>query len=185
MSDAELIEEYHKGNDAALEKLINRYISPIFNFVSVYIHDKQSAEDITQEVFVKMWRHLKRFDVNKNFKTWLYTIAKRTAWDFLRKYKIMPSSLTEEVHLEQMQDTATSPSEKMKVADRQKLVQLALEKLPILYQEVLNLYYIEDLNFREIAEVLNESINTVKSRHRRGLIMIKKLISLDDAPKNS
>lgn len=86
-TDEQLIKNYLKGDDNSLEILIRRYLKPIYFFVYGYTKDEQKAEDIAQEVFVKIWKNLKKFDKNKNFKTWIFTIAKNTALDYLKKKK--------------------------------------------------------------------------------------------------
>ena len=86
-SDEQLINNYLKGDEKSLEILIHRYLKPIYNFVYRYVNNKQEAEDVTQEVFVKTWRNLKKFKRNKSFKTWIFSIAKNTAIDSFKKKK--------------------------------------------------------------------------------------------------
>ncbi|MDP2630883.1 MAG: sigma-70 family RNA polymerase sigma factor, partial [Candidatus Uhrbacteria bacterium] len=91
-SDNELISSYLSGNEQALESLIQRYLKLIYSFVYRYTGDAASADDLTQEVFVRVWRNLKRFDQEKSFKTWLFAIAKNAALDLLKKKKAIPFS---------------------------------------------------------------------------------------------
>lgn len=81
--DNQLIAEYLQGREQALEILINKYLGQIYGFVYRLVGKPEEAEDITQEVFVKVWRSLKKFDKEKSFKPWLFKIAKNTAMDFL------------------------------------------------------------------------------------------------------
>ena len=87
MEDKQLIVEYLKGDEKALETLFSRYLKPIYTFVYRLTGNAQDAEDISQEVFVKVWKNLKKYDDTRSFKTWLFTIAKNTAYDLLRKNK--------------------------------------------------------------------------------------------------
>ncbi|MBI4159946.1 sigma-70 family RNA polymerase sigma factor [Candidatus Wolfebacteria bacterium] len=73
--------------EVSLELLIRRYLKPIYGFTYRYVGAGQDTEDVTQETFVKVWRNLKKFDQNKSFKTWIFSIAKNTAIDFLKKKK--------------------------------------------------------------------------------------------------
>ncbi len=91
-SDQKLIANYLAGDEKSLEILINRYLRPIYSFVYRHVGNGEVAEDITQEVFVKVWRNLKKFDQNKSFKTWIFTIAKNTSFDFFKKKKAIPFS---------------------------------------------------------------------------------------------
>jgi len=91
-SDYQLINNYLKGDEESLEILIQRYLKPIYSFVYRYIGNAHETEDITQEVFVRMWRNLRKFDQQKSFKTWIFAIAKNASLDFLKKKKAIPFS---------------------------------------------------------------------------------------------
>jgi RNA polymerase sigma-70 factor, ECF subfamily len=162
--DEQLVDGYLKGDAQALEVLIWRYLKPVYNFSYRRVGNVQEAEDVTQEVFVKVWRNLKKFDRNKSFRAWIFSIAKNTVIDFLRKKKTVSLS---EIDAE----TLAAP---VSLAD--KIESSVLRKLSPVYRAVLSLYCNGHLNFREIAETTGESINTVKSRHRRALLRLKKLL---------
>ena len=186
-SDQQLIAAYFKGDEKSLETLIKRYLKPIFSFTYRYVGNYQEAEDITQDVFVKVWRNLKKFDQNKSFKTWVFTIAKNTSIDWLKKKKAMPFSKFEDEEgknalLERIVDTAPLPDELFARADMARILNSAMEKLLPKYRMVLFLRYNDHFNFREIAESLGEPLDTIKSMHRRALIMLKKLLPFDRLP---
>ena len=84
-SDQQLISAYLKGDQAALEILISRYLRLVYDFICQFAKNSADAQDITQEVFIKVWKNLKKFDRQKSFKSWLYTISKNAALDFLRQ----------------------------------------------------------------------------------------------------
>jgi RNA polymerase sigma-70 factor, ECF subfamily len=179
--DNNLISQYLKGEEKSLELLIAKYLKPIYGFVYNFISNQTDAQDIVQEVFIKVWKHLKRFDQNKSFKTWLFSIAKNTIYDFLRKKKTIPFSDLENEDgdnpvLDNLADDNPLPDELFERADLAEFLKATLEKIPPNYRLVLNLYYQDQFNFREIAEILNESIDTVKSRHRRALILLNKIL---------
>jgi RNA polymerase sigma-70 factor (ECF subfamily) len=175
LSDEKLIAAYLEGDDHSLENLIERYANHIYNFIRHYIHNLQEAEDLTQDVFIKVWKHIRKFDLSKSFKVWIFQIARNTAIDFLRKKKeISFSDMAEEDDVFETPDLEPLPSELLEKKESQKMVKEALEQMPLKYREVLTLYFQNQLNFREISEINNESIDTVKSRHRRGLLILKK-----------
>src|SRR3989338_146778 len=91
-SDQQLIADYLTGDEKSLKILYGRYLKPIYSFVYRYVGGGQDVEDVTQDAFVKVWRNLKKFDQNKSFKTWIFSIAKNTAIDFLKKKKAIPFS---------------------------------------------------------------------------------------------
>lgn len=194
-SDIQLIEGYLKGEEESLKVLIGRYLKPIFNFVYRYAgNNRHEAEDITQETFVKIWRNLNKFDSKRNkageeksFKVWIFQIAKNTAFDYLRKKysfdkkkRILLFSEIETVEnkgnfLENIADSSPLPDEIFQRNELVKELNGTIEKLPLKYREILILRYNDHFTFQEISEVMKESINTVKSRHRRGLIQLRVL----------
>lgn len=180
--DRQLIANYLKGDRESLELLVRRYLKPLHRFVRSYAHDDVSAEDITQEAFVKMWRNIKKFDPHRSFKAWMFTIAKHTALDAIKKKKAVPFSrfeneAGENVLMETIADPTTGPHEHALRRAEAQALQGAIGTLSTKYRAVLSSYYHDHLNFREIAYVSGESLNTVKSRHRRGLLLLHKLLS--------
>lgn len=180
-NDTILIQNYLLGDDKSFEILVKEYLKPIYSFVYRYVESAQDAQDITQEVFVKVWRNLKKFDQEKSFKTWIFSIAKNAAIDFLRKKKPIPFSKFENEEGENMlvdtlADPITLPSELFKQADIARMLTSAMKKLSPKYRMVLYLRYNDHFKFREIAESLGKPFHTVKSRHRRALILLKKIL---------
>ena len=181
-SDQEFISSYLNGDSESLEILIQNYIKPIYSFVYRYTGNSQDAEDITQETFVKAWRHLKGFDQKKSFKIWIFQIAKNTAIDFLKKKKTIPFSEFENEDGENMitetlADPSPLPQELLEKAGMAHILHSAMEKLSPKYPMVLFLRYNDHFNFREISESLGEPLHTITSRHRRALIQLKKLLT--------
>lgn len=181
-SDQQLIAEYLTGDEGSLEILFARYLKPIFSFSYRYVGSGHEAEDIAQEVFVKVWRNLKKFDQNKSFKTWIFSIAKNTAIDFLKKKKAIPFSEFENEDGENMitetlADPSPLPQELLERASMAQMLNSAMEKLSHKYRMVLFLRYNDHFNFREIAESLGEPLSTITSRHRRALIKLKEILT--------
>lgn len=177
LTDQQLIEEYLEGDAKSFEHLLDRYLSLVVNFLNSIVGNRQSAEDLSQEVFVKVWRNIKKFHTEKNFKTWLLVIAKNTALDYLRKQKIKSwefDSLDDEEKgaldlpsLEPLPDEILSRKEL--VVEINNLV----NALNSSERTLIELYYREQMTFEEIAEILGESVNSTKSRHRRLLLKLR------------
>ncbi len=190
LSDQELIDKYLKGDEKSLEILIQRHLKSIYNFAHRYTGDIQEAEDITQDVFVKAWRNLKKpvfgfsrgFDPKKgNFKAWLFSIAKNACLDFLKKKRAIPLSdfenkKGENLIAETFADPVLLPEEIIAKKELTYAFADAAAKLPLKYQKILFLRHNDDFTFRQIAEFLNEPLNTIKSRYRRALLFLRKLL---------
>jgi RNA polymerase sigma-70 factor (ECF subfamily) len=179
--ESQLVIESLAGKQASFAELVNRHLSGVYNFAYRYVRDAADADDIAQETFVRAWKNLNKFDTSKNLKTWLFTIAKNASLDMLKKKKPMAfSKITEtESELESFLAPYIASGELPEVAVDQKLlkgdIDEALAKLPSAYRAVLALRYNEHLKFREIAAMLGEPIDTVKSKHRRGLALLKNI----------
>jgi RNA polymerase sigma-70 factor (ECF subfamily) len=174
LEEKELIEKYLKGDEKALESLISKYLKPIYSFIFGYVQNQQDAEDLTQETFLKMWRNLKKFKKEENFEKWLFTIAKNTCFDFLRKKR--KNLILNAENLEIIADLAHPLLEKMEKESLLEKLKKEIENLPFKMKEVIDLHYNFGLNFREISEILGEPVNTVKSRHKRAISKLKRSI---------
>jgi len=180
LSDKELIILYlKKHEERALEILINRYLKPIYNFIFRLTNNQQEVEDLTIETFLKMWKNLKRFNLKKNFRSWLFTIAKNTTFDFFRKKKAYPFSYLSffDENFEEKIPSEISLEEEINQDYNLKILEEEMKRLPLNYRLVLFLRYNDHLSFSEISEILERPVNTIKSWHFRALKILKKNIS--------
>lgn len=181
-TDAEIVRAVLRGNKNAFPVLLDRHMNAVYKFAFRYMRNHEDADDVTQEAFVRAWKNLRRFDDTKNFKTWLFTIAKNAALDILKKKRPLSFSQLgeEEGRLEALIAPYTEQPELPDALYERKLVKAdlvaALATLPQNYRTVLTMRYEGNLKFREIAEELREPIDTVKSKHRRGLMLLRKFI---------
>lgn len=177
-TDEQLIAKYLKGDEAAFEALVKKYLPLIYSFSRQYTGSSTNAADIAQETFVKVWRNLKKFDQTKSFKPWLFTIAKHTALDWLRKKEEIPFSAFEHdgvnTILESIVDINPSPEMIFESARNAERIKHSFDSLPENYKAVMSLRHEGDFTFREIAKFLKAPVNTVKSRYRRALRILRK-----------
>jgi RNA polymerase sigma-70 factor, ECF subfamily len=180
-TDDELVMNFLAGDDSAFDELLKRYLKPIYNFLYRFTNDSSAADDITQDTFIKVWKYLKRFNPEKKFKTWIFTIAKNTVYDNLKKKKTIPFSFFTdedgENWLENIPDENILPDEILERKNIAEELDAVLQKLPPHYRAILILHYKEDFSLHEIVEILDEPYNTVKSRHQRGLRKLKILFN--------
>ena len=181
-TDRALVEAFLGGNEDSFAALLERHLPVTYKFTYRYLQNADDTNDVVQEVFIKAWKHIKKFDMNRNFRTWLLTIDKNTALDFLKKKRPVLFSRIEEgdgdldSFLAPYLEGADLPDEALEKREMKAHLQEVLRELAPSYRTVLTLRYNEHLKFREIAEILEEPIDTVKSKHRRGLALLQKAI---------
>lgn len=170
----------HGASEEAFAVLVNRYLKMTYNFLYQITKDRNVTDDLTQETFLKAWKNLKKFNTDKNFKTWLFTIAKNTAFDYFKKKKTTPFAFfeTEEGYnkLERIEDEEKDLEEIISQKEIEKKLEGKLEKLSDEYRVLLLMRYKDGFSVREIAEILEKPYNTVKSQHQRALASLKKEI---------
>ncbi|MCX6793066.1 MAG: RNA polymerase sigma factor [Candidatus Falkowbacteria bacterium] len=174
-NDEKLIILAKKGDEQAFSALVQRYLSLVYNFSFRYVKSSVEAEDITQEVFIKVWKNLKKFDESKNFSPWLYKITKNTSLDWLKKKTDKPFAALGEFFADNLSDNNELEKEIIKSGLQEELQQ-ATESLSPISANIFSLYTKDQLTFLEIANKTKISINTVKSRYRRALDLIKRKI---------
>lgn len=184
-NDQHLVAAYLSGDESALAEIVDRYLKPIYNFVYRFTGSSGDAEDITQETFLKVWKNLKRYKKGESFKAWIFSIARNTAIDWMRKKKNLAFSDFENEEggnslSDILVDAEPLPDAILARAEDQKFVENLLEKLSPKYREVILLHYNNHMTFEEIGQVLKKPLDTVKSQHRRALIELRKVIN---APK--
>jgi RNA polymerase sigma-70 factor, ECF subfamily len=182
-TDEELIPAYLSGEEEAFGELTQRHLGGVYSFALRLVGDNAAAEDIAQETFLKAWKSLKKYDAKTSkFKTWILRIARNTAIDYLRKKKHVPISAFEtESGSNVLAETVAAedelaPAMLERLDDARELHQ-TLEQLAPKHREILLLYYSNDCTFEDIASLLHEPTNTVKSRHRRALTALRGLLA--------
>jgi len=187
-TDEELVKLCKQGNNTSFQELMQRYIKPVFNFTYQYVHSTSEAEDITQDTFFKSWKNIQKFKEGKTWKPWIFTIARNTALDYIKKKKpILFSELDNEqdniLFADTLEDTGSLADQIFEDTQNIKELIIATGKLRPEYHSVLMLHYYQELSFEEIATVMNKPMNTVKSWHNRALKIVKKSLESFSAPK--
>ncbi len=166
------------GDVDAYGILVAKYQQRVFNLISRMVGQREAAEDLAQEVFIKAYRKIGEFRFESSFFTWLYTIAVNTCRNFYRKRE--PVAIDIEEHEGVMSAANTSPMEAQDEVvyrrQRAKIIREALEKLPAEHREALVLCDLEGLSYQEIADIMSVPIGTVRSRIFRARTAMKGLI---------
>jgi RNA polymerase sigma-70 factor (ECF subfamily) len=175
LEDAGVVTSFLGGEERAFQELVDRYQTRLLNFVYRTIGDREKAEDLVQEVFIRVYRHLHRFDRSKKFSTWIYTIASNLAKNELRNRSRNPLVLFQTIRKNwqdddrplQFEDTTARPDDLFRKRHLRELVEESVAKLPAHHREVFVLRELEGKSYEEIAEITECNLGTVKSRLNR------------------
>lgn len=181
LGDAELLGRLREQSAGAFEQLVDTYQGPVFGFVYRLLEDPSEASDVTQEVFLKVFRKLGEFRGECSLKTWVYRIAiheasNRRRWFHRHRHREKPMENEREedgTHWEDLVDQRDTPYEALHRREQIELVTQALRSMDERLRVALVLRDIEGLSYNEIAETLQISLGTVKSRILRGREALK------------
>jgi RNA polymerase sigma-70 factor (ECF subfamily) len=173
--DSAVVSAFLGGEERAFQELVERYQTRLLNFIYRTIGDRDRAEDLVQEVFIRVYRHLHRFDRSKKFSTWAYTIASNLAKNELRNRSRSPLVLfqtiqgtnEDEERPLQFEDSTSRPDDLYRKRHLRELVEQTVAQLPEHHRQVFVLRELEGKSYEEIAEITDCNLGTVKSRLNR------------------
>ncbi|MBZ5566224.1 MAG: sigma-70 family RNA polymerase sigma factor [Acidobacteriia bacterium] len=185
---ASLVRRCAAGDAVAWEEIVQRFNRRIYNICYRFTGSQHDAEDLAQEVFIKIYRTLKSYDTDKGaFMTWVATLTRNLLVDHFRKSKQdrVTDSMDEPITAEQdsisvaerLEDVGPSPDARLQTRETQEMVHKALQKLSPELREAVILRDLQDLDYREIALALKVPEGTVKSRINRGRTELARLLS--------
>jgi RNA polymerase sigma-70 factor, ECF subfamily len=188
--EAEIMTELRSGSEAAFDWLVTYYHAPVYAVISGILRNPNDAADVTQEVFLKAFRGIRAFRHGSSLKTWLYRIAVRESLNyrrwFWRHLRFQHSIEDEQLGgAAEFQDTGSSPFEELASREVQDAVHHALGEVPAVFRAAIILRDLEGLSYEEVAEVLDVSVGTVKSRILRGRRMLREILEPVLAPRKS
>ena len=175
LEDNQLVARFLDGERLAFPELVQRYQTRLLNFIYRTIGDRDRAEDLVQETFIRVYRHLHRFDQSKKFSTWIYTIASNLSKNELRNRSRNPLVLFQTIKKNweadhrplQWEDTSYRPDDLYRKRHLRDLVEKAIEQLPEHHRVVFVLREMEGKTYEEISEITSVNLGTVKSRLNR------------------
>ncbi|MDI6830471.1 MAG: sigma-70 family RNA polymerase sigma factor [Actinomycetota bacterium] len=172
-TDEELVRDFLAGDHAAFEELATRYQPAIMNMAYRLLGNRNDAGDVCQEVFVLLLRKLGSFRGEAKFSTWLYRVSLNACHDYARRSRRnvslseSPGDDLPEIEQRLADDGLEAPEASMERAEVQKAVREAISRLPYKFKEIIYLHDISGYNYKEVAEILDISLGTVKSRLNR------------------
>ena len=167
LTDAEMMLRVKAGDDSAFDYLVQKYRRAMINFMYRMAHNSAAAEDLAQEVFLRVYKHLRRFDERRDFAPWLYRIAVNVCRDIARK-RGREATLDESARAVQSADSAQ--------AEQRRMLMRALQELPAKERAALVLRDLEGLTTAEVATILGSSESTVRSQISTARVKIRKFI---------
>lgn len=178
-SDVQVIARARRGEESAFAELLRRFRAPVFNLCLRMLKNRDDAEDVAQDVFIKVFGMLERYDDRYAFRSWVFKIAANQCIDFIRRNRVKLQSLDEPLKFKgeeierQFPDEAPNPEETVETREIGQLLLEITDQLPPHYRSMIVLRHQEQLSYEEIAEVLDLPLGTVKARIHRARAMMK------------
>ena len=173
-SDEQLLADYRSGDKSSFSELVGRYQRELYHFLVRFLGNRAAAEDVFQETFLQVHQSAEQFDPQRRFRPWLFTIAANKARDLIRSQarrptnplqaSISPGDDESGEFIDLMQSVTAVPSEPMEREELQKQVQHTVTGMPEHLREILLLSYFHQFPYKQISEILDIPLGTVKSR---------------------
>lgn len=179
MTDEELVTAVQGGDSDAYKHVIDRYQGKIYAYIMRLTNHREEATDIAQDVFMKAYKHLHRFDTSRKFSSWVYRIAHNESVNWLKK-KTRAKIESIDSHAEIGVQYASSEDiheDLVRVQD-QRLIQEAIADLPEKYQQVMDMRYLQEFSYDEIAQALDKPVNTIGTLINRAKKKLAEKITL-------
>ena len=186
-SDEALMQELAQGAHLAFEELLTRYETPVITFCYAFLRNREAAEDIAQETFMRVFRNAKRYQPVAKFTTWLYKIAANLCINELKKGKLRSTlSLDEPAGpdpdgsriVERIAADTTSPLTALEQAEAQALISKAIEHLPPDQRTTLVMVEYHQMQYQDIAEILEVSVSAIKMRVKRARETLRETLKM-------
>jgi len=162
--DLELVELFQKGNEASFNELVRRYQEKVYRIAYRFVNDHDQADDIVQDVFIKIYSALRDFRGESGFYTWLYRITVNVALNAIRKRRLRDFIRIDEF-FETADDENDQPDNQIEKDEQRKLIEEAIAKLPEKQKAVFILRYHEELPYEDISLILKTSIGGLKANY--------------------
>ena len=182
-SDEMLAVNAQKGDKTAFEELFDRHKKPVLNFIYRMIGSRETAEEVCQEVFIKVYSHIDIYDPKRRFLTWLYTIARNLAKNALRDRKYFRDvSLEKAVHSDNEEitlkdivaDKGPAPRDMLHDKELEDVAKRVLDSMPLKYREAIVMCGTQGMTYKEVADIVGCSVAAVSIRFNKGKKMFMK-----------
>ncbi len=178
--DTALVKRAKDGDGKAYDELILLYKDAVYGIIFRMVRNKQEAEDLTQEAFIKAYNSINSFNEEYAFSTWLFKIATNNCIDFFRKRKLKTQSMDQTIRYkddtikQEYADPEESSDRGLLTSEKSQLIRDAIDQLPEKYRTAIVMRHTEEKSYEEIAQILKLPLGTVKARIFRAREMLKK-----------
>jgi RNA polymerase sigma-70 factor (ECF subfamily) len=179
MQDRELIEELQQGNLEALGEIYNRHHKMVYRTALAIVGDKEAASDLSQDVFLRLYRFANHIDLQRPLEPWLYRITANLSYTWVKRNHLGPRLVGALTEWFQASSKRACPHELTEQKEQMNQVRKAISALPLPQRMVVVMYYLNDLSLKEIAEALDIPPGTVKSRLHYGRQALKSSLGLE------
>jgi RNA polymerase sigma factor, sigma-70 family len=178
--EARLVKRALKGDQHAFVDIVDLYQDKLYHMAYRMLYNRQEAEDVVQDTFLRVYRNLDRYDDSMKFSTWIYRIATNLCIDRLRRRRPTYSLDAESTDHEGLDGYSVMPSDdrtpesEILLSETQRIIRQAIENLPAKYKTVMVLRYLQDMSLQEISDVMDMPVTTIKTRVHRGREFLRK-----------
>ncbi|MBI4117768.1 MAG: RNA polymerase sigma factor [Parcubacteria group bacterium] len=175
LSDEELCLMAQHGNKQAFSELLERYEKRLVSYARKFMNGSADAEDVVQEAFIKSYKNIRSFEASRKFSSWIYRITHNECVNMLKKRgrEIMPFFDTDTFFPHPF--AKENHEEEYEKKEMGEVLQSSLDRLPLKYRSVLMLYYLEEMSYKEISDILRIPLSTVGVRLKRGKEALQKV----------
>ncbi len=190
-TDQELVERSIDGDESAFNELINRYKRGVFTLIIRMVRNREVANDLSQDTFVKLYASLSSYNPKYKFSSWLFKIANNLTIDYLRKNRPNVLSLDEPIETDrdsvkiQVASGGENPLDRAESIELGEKIKEAIMDLPVDYRRVIVLRHVEDLTYEEIAVAIDLPLGTVKTLLFRGRRLLRKKLRIITEERNN
>jgi RNA polymerase sigma factor (sigma-70 family) len=172
-TDEELVDQIRQGDEEAYRLLIERHKPYIYTLVYRMVEHRETAEDLTQDVFIKLYRSLVHFRGDAKFTTWLYRLTTNLVTDYRRAQRRRPYEAILDKMKNWLSNRNEEPEAKALLKEERQTVQHLLAELPDKYRLIIYLYHYKQLSYQEISNVTQLPLKTIETRLYRGKSLLK------------
>jgi RNA polymerase sigma-70 factor, ECF subfamily len=187
LTDHDLVKLAQKGSEKAYRELLGRYQRPVFSLIYRMVRDREQAEDLAQETFVRVFNNIDRYDPAYKFSSWIFKIATNLTIDFIRRKEVPTVSIDGSRYATSADDIEAStitvesgeenPEELLEARELGAEIELAIGKLRPEYRQAIVLRHIDDLPYEEIAQIMALPLGTVKTYIHRGRKELQEMLA--------